>query len=267
MSSLDDKLATAKAKVPDTYNAGKSCKDLTDFSYFFTNNSRNDMWQYVDTRNGTKFIYMFDSCTSLTKEKIPLLDTSKGLRFDGMFRGCNQITSIPLLDTSKGEIFNSMFERCSNLTSIPILNTSKGGHFVYMFRDCGKLMTVPALDVSNGINFNYMFYGCSKLAVVPKLNTAKGTQFIGMFTKCTELTTVSFTIIKASISFSDSPKLDAFTLRGIVNALEVKTIVSSSYKLTLNATSWDLLENDSAPPTGYNTWKEYITNYKKWTYA
>ena len=267
MSSLDDKLATAKAKVPDTYNAGKSCKDLTDFSYFFKNDARSDMWQYVNTRNGINFNYMFEHCNSLTKEQIPLLDTSKGLKFNSMFRECMYITSIPLLDTSKGTDFNGMFDSCINLTSIPILNTSKGGYFINMFKNCGELMTAPALDVSNGVSFNYMFAGCSKLKVVPKLNTAKGGHFDGMFDGCSKLTDVSFTIIKASISFSASPKLDAFTLRGIVNALEVKTTVSSSYKLTLNSTSWDLLENDSAPPTGYSTWKEYITNYKKWTYA
>ena len=242
MSSLDDKLATAKAKVPDTYNAGKTCKDLNDFSYFFFRDARiHEMLENIKTNNGTNFRSMFSDCKSLTT--IPQLDTSNGLNFAAMLTGCKSLTAIPQLDTSNNSDFN------------------------YMFSECAKLTTIPQLDTSNGTDFHNMFENCSKLTSIPLLNTANGTNFNNMFKGCTELTTVSFTIIKASISFKDCPKLDAFVLKGIVNALEVKTIVSSSYKLTLNATSWDLLENDSAPPTGYSTWKEYITNYKKWTYA
>ena len=37
MTSLKDKLTLANDNVPKTYEAGKSCKNLADFSYFFYN--------------------------------------------------------------------------------------------------------------------------------------------------------------------------------------------------------------------------------------
>lgn len=266
MSSLDDKLATAKAKVPDTYNAGKTCKDLNDFSYFFFRDARiHEMLENIKTNNGTNFRSMFSDCKSLTT--IPQLDTSNGLNFASMFGNNSTIKTIPQLDTSNGLNFAAMFTGCKSLTAIPQLDTSNNSDFNYMFSECAKLTTIPQLDTSNGTDFHNMFENCSKLTSIPLLNTANGRNFNNMFKGCTELTNVSFTIIKASISFRDCPKLDAFTLRGIVEALEVKTTVSSSYKLTLNATSWDLLEHVISPPSGYSTWKEYITNYKKWTYA
>lgn len=142
MSSIEDKLALANANVPKTYMAGKSCKDLTDFSYFFYLGARLEMLEYLNTYSGTNFTSMFDHCEKIST--IQQLDTANGTNFEKMFFYCLSLTSIPQLNTSNGMNFKAMFAYCSSLTSIPQLDISKGaniGHSL-MFNKCRSLKNI-----------------------------------------------------------------------------------------------------------------------------
>lgn len=291
MSSIEDKLALANSNVPKTYMAGKSCKDLTDFSHFCYLGARLDMLEYLntcsgtnfasmfedcekistipqlDTANGTRFKRMFFYCISLTS--IPQLNTSNGTNFEEMFYGCEKLTTVPQLNTSKVTTFNSMFQNCRSLTTIPKLDTSKGTNFRSMLSECSALTSIPQLDISKGTNIDYMFYNCRALVSIPQLDISKGA-YKGhslMFRGCSSLKNISFTgTIGATISFSDSPLLTTDSLHSIVYALADKTGSTTRPTLTLNSASWEALE-ETTPPTGSSSWHEYITNVKGWIYA
>ena len=265
MSSIEDKLALANANVPKTYMAGKSCKDLTDFSYFCYWGTRLDMLKYLNTSNGKIFIDMFHNCSELTT--IPKLDTSSGTDFMNMFWGCRKITTIPQLDVSNGTSFTGMFNYCSELTTIPQLDVSNGTTFDTMFSSCVKLTTIPQLNTSNGKIFREMFFNCSELTTIPQLDVSNGTNFGDMFGDCEKLTTISFTgTINTSISFEMSRLLTTDSLHSIVYALADKTGSTTKPRLTLHSDSWAALE-ETTPPAGSSSWHEYITNVKGWTYA
>ena len=291
MSSIEDKLALANANVPKTYMAGKSCKDLTDFSYFCYLGARLDMLEYLntcsgtnfksmfencgkistisqlDTANGTIFERMFFYCVSLTS--IPQLDTSNGTNFKEMFYKCEKLTTIPQLNTSKVTTFDSIFQDCRGLTTIPKLDTSNGTNFRNMFSYCSALTSIPQLDTSNGTNVDYMFFNCRALVSIPQLDISKGANkgHSLMFKGCSSLKNISFTgTIGASISFSDSSLLTTDSLHSIVYALADKTGSTTKPTLTLNSASWTALE-ETTPPSGSSSWHEYITNVKGWTYA
>ena len=287
MSSLNDKLTLANNNVPKTYMAGKSGKDMTDWSYYFYNKIRFEMLDYINTSNGINFTYMFYGCNNLTS--IPQLNTSKGTNFSYMFRNCITLTSIPQLDTSNGTNFASMFGWCQSISTIPKLNTSKGTNFSNMFQRCSKLTSIPQLNTSNGTNFasmfeesgivsvpqlntsnctdcGSMFWGCNKLESVAQIDISKSkSNNTYMFASCSKLKDITFIgEIPSTIKLSDSPNLTLASLQSIVNALKVYTTASQT--LTLNSASWTVLEA-STPPEGYETWKEYISNYKHWNYV
>ena len=163
-------------------------KNVTKFNYMFSGCSTLTTIPLLDTSNGTSFQNMFGSCSALTT--IPLLDTSNGTNFEYMFNYCSKLTTIPLLDTSNGTSFNAMFQGCSRLTAIPLLDTSNGTKFDYMFSGCSALTTIPLMDTSNGTSFRAMFTGCSALSTIPLLDTSNGTIFAYMFYRCPALTTI-----------------------------------------------------------------------------
>lgn len=290
MSTIKDKLALANENVPKTYMAGKSCKYMTDFSYYFFNGARLDMLDCINTCCGTNFKSMFQTNKEITT--IPKLDTSKGKNFCNMFYYCTNLTTIPKIDTSNGTTFEQMFYGCNNLSNIPKLDTSNGYIFKYMFASCAALNEIPQFNLIKGTDFSGMFSHCKNLSTVPPLNTYYGTSLANMFDSCTNLQIISSIVnnsvtdtntyksivfgctnlesikfthyIKYDISLKSCSKLTAECLQSIVDKLYKYT--SAQYTITLSSTSWDVLES-TTPPDGYSTWKEYITNYKYWKYA
>lgn len=226
----------------------------------------------VNTFDGTTVMSSdipFKCKTALRKEKLcvnrPYIDTSSITNFSYFFYYGIRLKLLPLLSTKNGVIFSRTFASCTTLISVPQLDISKGQSFVGMFQQCTKLVSVPKLDTSNGRDFTGMFYNCSALTTISLLDISKGTDFTNMFNYCTALQNITFTgTINASISFSSSSALTEASLKSIINALAVKP--SSTCQLTLNSASWTLLDSVTAP-TGYSTWKEYISTYKGWTYA
>lgn len=159
MSTLEEKLAMANAKVPTVYEAGKSCKDMTDFAFYFYAGYRLNMLNQVNTCKGVDFTSMFNGCTNLTT--IPELNTSKGVNFTAMFYGCSELTTIPALETSKGRSFKGMFGKCSKLTILPLLDFSSANTLTAAFDDCVSLNYVRFLEQS--IKVSISFASCTNL--------------------------------------------------------------------------------------------------------
>lgn len=139
----------------------------------------------IDSTGVTDFYGMFCRCINLTT--VPLIDTSKGKRFDEMFAECENLITIPQLDTSNGTEFYGLFYGCKSLTTAPLIDTSNGGNFSSMFDGCSKLTTISQLDTSNGTSFSYMFRNCVNLTTIPQLDTSKGVFFRGMFEGCSDI--------------------------------------------------------------------------------
>lgn len=112
--------------------------------------------------------------------------TSYIRRFDGN----KKIVYMPLVDTSTGKDFMGMFQSCSYLRSLPKLDTSNGTNFYGMFNYCSNLKTMPQLDLSSAIYVGNMFANCSLLTTIPQLNASNITSISGMFDWCSNLTTL-----------------------------------------------------------------------------
>lgn len=193
MSTIAEKLALANEKVPSVYDAGKSCKDMTDFSYYFYAGVRSEMLNCIDTRCGKNFSYMF-GCWSLD-EVLPQLDTSKGESFRGMFSDMYASVTLPQLDTSNGEDFSDMFRNC-NVSVIPQLDTSKGVNFSCMFANNLLGHTIRGFDFSHANSLYRTFARPS--SVYNTETTIIDCNFSNMTTSIE--TTDIFTYAKARIS-------------------------------------------------------------------
>lgn len=239
--NISEKLATANEKVPSVYNAGKSCKELSDFRYYCYNNYRLDTLNYLDTRSGTKFDYMFYNCTNL--KEAPEIDLSKAQSVCGMFKGCTSLTKALNMGNGICKNFSSMFADCSNLKECLTVDTYMGTYFGTMFSKCTSLKSVKlnTIEWNNTNSFVNTFYNCSALENVTITGELYG-----------------------PVSFAWSPLLTLDSLHSIIRSLSV--LYSEGSVLTLHSDSWTKLDNDT-PPDNYSSWKEYITDYKNWTYA
>lgn len=290
MSTIAEKLALANEKVPSVYDAGKSCKEMTDFSYFFYDGARSELIDCINTRRGINFESMFDSYSDLTT--MPSIDTSNGTNFNSMFRSCLNLYIMSELDTSKGQDLSFMFYGCKSLLSIDyVFDLSSAINVASMFQSCAQIVRVPALDLTtcintsnmfrackclielkligmdtgNKSNLDYMFYDCNNLTTIDgTIDVSNSSSLNDTFHGCVSLVEVSFKpeCIICNISFSSSSKLSASSLQSIVYGLKT----GAGKTLTLHSDAWETLEA-STPPDGYETWKEYITNYKGCFYA
>ena len=204
-SEYADKIGKIKINGLDT-------STITDFSYFAQKDRfTEEQLQNINTKIGTNFSCMFDSCKALTT--IPPLNTSSGTNFGYMFQNCKILTTIPQLDTSNGTNFGYMFYGCSSLTTVPKLNTSKGTDFSSMFRNCTRLTT---LELTSFISSQYMFSYCPALENL----TVTGT----------------ITVNNNYLNLSSSPLLTVESLMSVINALSDNT-GGTTYTVTLGATN------------------------------
>lgn len=285
------------------YDEGKSCKDMTDFSYYHYNGARLDMLDKLNTEKGTNFRYMYAGCTDI--ESVPEIDTSNSVNngMVGMFQDCKTLRNLPKLDVSNCDNLSYLFQNCAKLINIPTLDTRKCVVFSNMFNGCAvydtlsintqngttfsnmfgyasNLFHVDLGNTKNGTKFDYMFNKCEKLETISGLNLSSMTSCGNMFKGCTNLTTIKFAsgsyIARNNISFADCNILDIDTLQSICHHLHCDLM--SPYDkpiLTLSSTSWDILESSQPPfdpwsSTGerYGSWKEYLSSAEVyWDYA
>lgn len=262
----DHSLNSRNVSISGTFEAGVEASVDVDINTF-DGDTVATCTSYTDS--GVEYV-PFKLVPTVKKEYLgknkPYIDTSKITNFSNFFYNNRCIDMIDLIDTSNGTSFYEAFSHSSSLTSLPSLNVSKGTNFRLMFNYVSYLKTVGVLDTSKGTTMMEMFNMCTDLVTIKGINVSKCNKLDDIFYGCRSLENITFNdSIIASISFSTSPKLTIDSLHSIINSLTVNT-GSNTKKLTLNSASWTKLESDT-PPDGYATWKEYITNYKNWTYA
>lgn len=103
-----------------------------------------DSQTLVDSTNNIWDIYSESDRWTLFRFNNYLLEvlganTSEIARMDGMFNGCNQLSTVSLFDTSNVTRMDNMFRDCGNLTSIPLYNTSKAINMNNMFNGCSHV--------------------------------------------------------------------------------------------------------------------------------
>lgn len=185
--------------VKDFIIMKKNCDGL--LSRVNNNSDVNETLQFDDTKDCISFARTFAYNGMVSR--YPLINTSNGIIFEGMYIGCGSSlmteTKFPSIDTSNGTNFKQMYCDCLNATVFPFLDTSKGTDFSYMYYRCSKATTFPALDTSNGTSLNYMFYGCTGATSIPALDTSKGINYEYMFYNCKKIKKIDITRFNSHI--------------------------------------------------------------------
>lgn len=209
-------------------NFNSACKGLT---------NKYTHVPYLDTRNGTLFISMFENCSYV--KTMDGIDTRNGKNFSKMFCNCGSLKYAPQLDTHNGTNFTSMFEKCYALLTAPELDVTNGTTFDKMFYTCSSLTEVPALNVVNGTIFSSMFFGCKKLVSVGRLTTSNGSSFSSMFDGCAALSTVSGIDMNGAQStssmFAACAALTNLTVYNIRASLQIGSGTSWGHLLTVDS--------------------------------
>lgn len=118
-------------------------------------------------------------------ESLPLINTSKGKNFTGMYKHVRSEIPLPQIDTSEGDIFTSMYEGNTNAGELfPELNCQYGTDFSRMYANCPNMWSFPMINTESGVNFSEMYMGCARSNSFPALNTANGEDFTRMFDGC-----------------------------------------------------------------------------------
>ena len=144
------------------------------------------------------YVYMFNSCTSLTTSPELPATTLADSCYNSMFNACTSLTTAPELPaTTLAEYcYENMFGGCTSLTTAPELPTTTLANYCYdhMFFGCSSLTTAPELPATTLAESCYrcMFYICTSLTTAPELPAT--TLALGcydeMFRGCTSLITV-----------------------------------------------------------------------------
>lgn len=179
------------------------------------------------TSKVTNMVSMFSECESL--ETILLLDTSKAIDMSNMFYGCKSLTSIPLLNMISAEKM-PMILNGTAITTIPVLNLVNVVDMKGAFGSCSALTTVPALKTPKVLSMEAMFENCNKLKTVSGLNGLACTNYSTLFRGCSALENCNISNLKSSISFEDSPKLNASSIETMLNS--VQTVTSATFNIT-----------------------------------
>ena len=145
----------------------------------------------------SKYIDMFNGCTSLTTAPALPATTLADYCYFNMFSGCTSLTTAPELPatTLASSCYSNMFHGCTSLTTAPALPATTLADRCYsdMFRGCTSLTTAPALPATTLADrcYNSMFYGCTSLTTAPALpaTTLADRCYSDMFYGCTSLTT------------------------------------------------------------------------------
>lgn len=189
---------------------------ITDWSYFFYNNSRLEMVPFIDTCNATDLSRMFSNCSQLTQ--VPVLNTEKATNFSYMFTTCSALTTVAGIDTSNATLMANMFNGCSALTQLEHIDLS----------GCTQLAAATNL-----------FLNCKSLRTVKRLTFSEKTVVsANMFSGCTMLENIGFEgkikVTNSNLKLNASPKLSADTLASLIRALQDNT-GGTTYTITLGA--------------------------------
>ena len=149
---------------------------------------------------------MFYGCNSLTSLDLSSFNTSAVTDMSYMFCGCNSLTSLDLssFNTSAVTRMYSMFYGCNSLTSLDLssFNTSAVTDMSSMFYGCNSLtsLDLSSFNTSAVTYMSYMFQGCNSLTSLDlsSFNTSAVTRMYSMFYGCNSLTSLDLSSFNTS---------------------------------------------------------------------
>lgn len=98
------------------------------------------------------------------------------------------MTAIPDgLDVSQLRVVDGLFQGCESLTSVDGLDISSAVSAEKIFEDCRALKSVKGIKAPNARSWQDAFQGCKLLSAVEEMDTSCVTNFHGMFAECTSL--------------------------------------------------------------------------------
>ena len=237
------------------------------FEYTSSITPKDGVYEYTlvakDEDNLPTSISFNDKSELLTVEYLNV--TSKVTNMNGMFYGCNNLTSLDVsgFDTSKVTNMSNMFANCSNLTSITFgsnFNTSEVTTMSNMFANCKNLtsLDVSNFDTKNVTDMSYMFHGCTKLTSldISNFDTSKVTAMSNMFANCSNLTSLdlsNFDTSKVTNMNNMFYNCQALTSLDLSN-WDTKNVITMAYMFNgcTNLTSLDLSNFDTSKVTSMN---------------
>ena len=156
-----------------------------------------------------------------------------------------------ILDLSRCPNIVELFTN-SKITHLGIIDTSSASGLANIFAYAGALETIDLLvlkpDGSQQFGKN-SFINCSKLTNI----TIQGK--IGKFASGQTI-----------LDFSKSTLLTTQSMRNIINSLADFTDTTNANKYTISfaANCWTALEAENTPPSGYDSWQDYVVYGLKW---
>lgn len=176
-----------------------------------------------DISNCTNLAGTFYECGSLTSLDVSNWNVTKVITFEeggyGTFWGCRNITSFDVsgwvLNTTSNVVFNGVFGGCQKLTTIGDIsgwNTSKVSSFANTFSNCHVLSSSTfdpsGWNVSNSTSFGGMFSACRSFTSLDlsawTFKPATNINMAKMFYDCRLLTTIGATTSWATkLNFSE----------------------------------------------------------------
>lgn len=197
-------------------------RGTTDFTDFWANGMRSEIYDNVDTSDGVIFDRALASNSSLEKLPKYLKVTDKAVSIESMFEECRLITTLPNeFDISNVSNAKNAFRNCGIANFPQFLNFSNAVSMENTFyRQYGSgIVTMPkVVDMSNAETANSMCYN-ARITTFPFKNTGTVTAFRNAFTSCwfteAELDLTSCTDMRNC--FDNCTRLTTLTLRNTQN--------------------------------------------------
>ena len=152
----------------------------------------------LNTEKVTDMNGMFTGCEALTSLDVSNFNTQNVTDMGYMFYGCEALTSLDASNFNTQNVTNMdwMFRNCSALTSLDLsnFNTQNVTHMGCMFSSCEALtsLDVSKFNTKNVTHMAWMFSGCEALTSldVSNFNTQNVTDMSDMFSGCEALTSL-----------------------------------------------------------------------------
>ena len=166
----------------------------------FTNLTRVNNPENLDTSNVTSMRQMFANCSSLTYLNIASFNTGNVTDMGLMFYGCTALASLNISnwDINNVTTIQAMFYRCLALKSLDLSgwNTSNITNMRTVFEHCENITTITfgtQWNTSKVTDFTAMFNSCYLLTSLDVSNwdTGEALSLDGMFNHCRALSTIN----------------------------------------------------------------------------
>jgi hypothetical protein len=134
-----------------------------------------------------------------------------------------------------------------------------------MYNSSEIIDTLVSIDVSACSNITYAFAYVKPLVTIKELIVADNVDFTNAFAGSKNIENITFSgTIGKSLNMQEQTKLSVESVKSAINCLKnfAGTEYENTYKLTLATSVWTRVE-ETTPPDGYTSWKNYVMD-KGW---